>query len=126
MNAPCKDCPKRVLGCHSTCAEYKEKYDRFLDAMDSIICYDGHYEWLNTIRDEMNSILSSGEKYVHYDSPFDYTEWHTEKHTIFMLLVGMLGDWGTSIRSGWIDDLEGCIEFIDTICEKEREERTNL
>ena len=27
MNAPCKDCPKRVLGCHSTCAEYKEFSD---------------------------------------------------------------------------------------------------
>ncbi len=23
MNAPCKDCPDRVLGCHSTCEKYK-------------------------------------------------------------------------------------------------------
>jgi hypothetical protein len=27
MNAPCKDCPKRVLGCHCTCAEYKAYSD---------------------------------------------------------------------------------------------------
>lgn len=27
MNAPCKDCPKRVLGCHSNCAEYKAYSD---------------------------------------------------------------------------------------------------
>ena len=24
MNAPCKDCPDRVVGCHSTCERYKE------------------------------------------------------------------------------------------------------
>lgn len=23
MNTPCKDCPDRVLGCHSVCKEYK-------------------------------------------------------------------------------------------------------
>ena len=23
MNAPCKDCERRTLGCHSTCEEYK-------------------------------------------------------------------------------------------------------
>ena len=24
VNAPCKDCERRFLGCHSTCEEYKE------------------------------------------------------------------------------------------------------
>lgn len=92
--------------------------EKFFDALGSIIWYDGHCEWLKTIRDEMETILKTGDKYANYICPFDYAEWHTEQHTIFMILVGMFGDWGTSIRGGWIDDMEGCIEFIDVICKE--------
>ena len=30
MNAPCKDCEKRYLGCHSNCEEYQafDKYNK--------------------------------------------------------------------------------------------------
>ena len=28
MMSPCKDCPKRVCGCHSTCPDYKEYQDK--------------------------------------------------------------------------------------------------
>ena len=34
MTAPCKDCPDRVLGCHSSCDKYKafrEERDRELE-----------------------------------------------------------------------------------------------
>ena len=27
MNAPCKDCPDRVLGCHSVCEKYKHFHE---------------------------------------------------------------------------------------------------
>ena len=91
-------------------------HEKFIYAMDSIVWYDGHHEWLKTICDEMEAILKMGDKYTNYNCPFDHTEWHTEKHTIFMILVGMFGDWGTSIRGGWIEDIEGCIKFIDEIC----------
>ena len=33
-NAPCKDCPDRVVGCHSTCEkyiEYRKERDKFLE-----------------------------------------------------------------------------------------------
>ena len=32
MNAPCKDCPDRCIGCHSVCAKYKD----FLAACDAV------------------------------------------------------------------------------------------
>lgn len=105
--------------------------EKMFDALESIIWYDGHYEWLKELRDDMEKLLQSGDKYTNYKSPFDYTEWHTEQHTIYMLLVGMFGDWGTSIRGGWISDLKDCIDFIDAICkeswesEAERNERQN-
>lgn len=31
MKPPCKDCSKRVLGCHATCKEYKAYKDISLD-----------------------------------------------------------------------------------------------
>jgi hypothetical protein len=92
------------------------------DALESIIWYDGHYEWLRTMRDDMEDLLKSDDKYVNYCYPFDTTEWHSEKHTIYMLLVGMFGDWGTSIRSGWIEDIEGCVAFINAVCRESWEE----
>ena len=84
---------------------------RLLDALESIAWYDGHYLWLKELRD--NLALHRSE-YI-YDMPEDIV-WHTEKHTIWMLLVGMFGDWGTSIRGGWITDMDECIAFIDELC----------
>ena len=34
MNVPCKDCPDRVLGCHSVCEKYKrfhEEREKYLE-----------------------------------------------------------------------------------------------
>ena len=82
------------------------------NALEAIVWYNGHYAWLKELRDEL-AVQPEGEFYC---CPIDTKEWHTDKHTIWMLLVGMFGDWGTSIRSGWIEDMRGCIEFIDRLC----------
>lgn len=83
------------------------------DALQSIIWYDGHSEWLRELCGELEKAKEEGEFYS-----MDFAEWHTEKHTIWMLLVGAFGDWGTSIRSGWIEDIDGCIAFIQGIIEE--------
>lgn len=98
--AECKDCRH-------------ERGASLFEALESIIWYDGHYEWLKVLRDEMEK-LPKGKFFTMPRS----IKWHTEIHTIWMLLVGMFGDWGTSIRSGWIEDVSGCIEFIDAVCKE--------
>lgn len=95
-----------------------------LYALENIVWYDGHYIWLKELRDE----LVKQPKDEFYCSYLDVDECHTEKHAIWMILVGMFGDWGTSIRSGWIEDIDGCIEFINNLCEESWRadgERTN-
>lgn len=87
---------------------------KLIDALKNIVWYNGHDEWLKELRDEMAAAVEKGEAI--YSRDF---EWDTENHTIWMLLVGAFGDWGTSIRSGWIDRLPQCIAFIDVICEQE-------
>lgn len=42
----------------------------------------------------------------------EFLDWHTEEHAIWMMLAGSFGDWGTSIRSAWISDFDGCIMYL--------------
>ena len=95
---------------------------RFKEALEAIVWYDGHYAWLKKLRDELEACEGF------YPKP-DSIEWYTEQHCIWMLLVGMFGDWGTSIRTGWIQDIAGCIKFIDEVCKESWEanaERTEV
>ena len=97
----------------SDCMSCKCVDGTLFDALESVVWYNGHYVWLKELRDEL-SRLADGEV---YHMPDDI-QWNTEKHTIMMLRVGMFGDWGTSIRAGWIGDKEGCIEFIERMCKE--------
>ncbi len=78
-------------------------------AFGCIAFYDGHEEWLLKLADDLEK--PRGE-YESLSNPFCVDEWHTEKHVLWMLLVGMFGNWGTSIRSGWIEDCKGAAAFI--------------
>ena len=84
-------------------------------ALEDIVWYDGHYEWLEKLADDIEK-----ETKPAFSNPFDTDKWHTEEHCIYMLLVGMFGDWGTSIRSGWIDQKEECVKYIRELCKKAR------
>lgn len=89
-------------------------------ALQNIIHYDCHREWLWELRDNIKKSKQDGRGV--YPTPIKVEEWHTEKHTIWMLLVGMFGDWGTSIRCGWITELDDCIDFINCITEAKKYE----
>ena len=85
-------------------------------ALECIVWYDGHYEWLEELAEELEATSES------YTNPFTIGQWHTEEHTIWMLLVGMFGDWGTSIRGGWIEKTKECADYIRKLCRKAKDE----
>ena len=87
-------------------------------ALESIIWYNGHQEWLIDLANKLESTES------YFPNPIDVSEWHTEMHCIWMLLVGMFGDWGTSIRGGWIEKTKECAEYIRKLCKDDDEEFT--
>lgn len=93
--------------------------DRLYDALENVIWYNHHYEWLKDLRNKLEKCSDTT-----FSMP-DGIEWHTEYHCMWMLLVGMFGDWGSSIRGGWIDDFAGCIRFIDEICKESWEADAN-
>ena len=80
-------------------------------AFKNIVWYDGHDEWLDELAKEIENTDRT------YFIP-DYIEWHTEQHCIWMLLVGMFGEWGTSIRSGWIEDTKECAAYIRNLLDE--------
>lgn len=101
--------------------ERKEAEIRKRDyALSSIVWYNGHEEWLINLADKLEVAKSN------YPNPIDVSEWHTEMHCIWMLLVGMFGDWGTSIRGGWIEKTKECAEYIRNLCRDDDEEEEEL
>ena len=107
--------PKEIL-----CQNCRNKDGSLFDALASIVWYDGHYEWLKLLSEELRKCVPN--EFYH----FEVDSWHTEQHTIWMLLVGMFGDWGVSIRSGWIEKTAECADFIDALCRDcEEGEKTN-
>ena len=80
-------------------------------ALESIVWYNGHDEWLEKLAEK----LEDAEK--NYPNPLKVEEWHTEKHCIWML-----GDWGTSIRGGWIEETKECAGYIRKLCAKAKGE----
>lgn len=85
----------------------------FQETFGSIAWYNGHIEWLQGLVDTLEK---SGDGFIAVVLPTD--EWFTDRHALFMFLVGMFGDWGTSIRSGWIEDKKAAIEFIKGAIER--------
>lgn len=100
----------------------EQRYEGTLcNALQTIVWYNGHSEWLSELCEELKKLKETGEKYINYPCPLEVAEWHTEKHAIWELLVGSFGDWGTSIRGGWIEDFDGCVEFIEYLIEEDEQ-----
>jgi hypothetical protein len=95
--------------------QLEEMQYNFVEALRCIVFYDGHAEWLMNLAAELEK--TDGVTAC----PFDAPQWHSEKHVIWMILAGMFGDWGTSIRGGWIDQTGEAAKFIRSICDEEVE-----
>ncbi len=96
------------------------RYPTLYEALEAIIWYDGHSDWLKELCGKLEEAKKEGKN---YPNPLPIDAWHTEQHTIWMLLVGMFGDWGTSIRGGWIEKHDECIAFINKIIKKLEDEQ---
>lgn len=95
------------------CKLCKNKDTNLFDALESIVWYDGHYVWLKKVRDDM--VAHPKDKNFLRPSCLSGKR-DTEEYAIWMLLIGMYGNWGVSIGAGWIENLDGCIEFINALC----------
>lgn len=88
--------------------------EKLEEALINIIWYNCHYEWLEKLADELESTS------MHYIYPLHSVD--TELHAIWMLLVGMFGNWGTSINGGWIENTKECAAYIRKLCRRAKGE----
>ena len=82
--------------------------ERIKHSFGSIAFYNGHEEWLWKLADDLSSC---NKGFFKCNIPVE--EWNTDKHALWMFLVGIFGNWGTSIRSGWIEDTDAAADFIN-------------
>lgn len=86
-----------------------EVYD-FINALDAVTCYNGLAE----------SILKWKDAPIKGEAPYQSIAIQTsdeQEEIIYMIAVELFGDYGTSPRSGWIEDIDGFYDFIDRITE---------
>lgn len=76
--------------------------DDLLDAIESICWYNGYGDALKELLDYLNENVDKDSYYI--PCPFDELSniWETIQ-PIWMILVCLYGDYGTSPRSGWIE-----------------------
>ena len=82
--------------------------ERIKHSFGSIAFYNGHEEWLWKLADDLSSCNKG-----FFECNIPVEEWNTDKHALWMFLVGIFGNWGTSIRSGWIEDTDAAADFIN-------------
>ena len=92
--------------------------DRFKEAFGNIAFYNGQEEWLWELSDE----LAATDRFV---SPITDAEWLTPKNALWMMLVSAFGNWGTSIRFGWIERTGEAAQFINDATERYAEWRAD-
>lgn len=89
-------------------------------ALSTACWYDGYNTFLLIVAEDMKKCINEGAKrnYMYTDTFSGSAE-----RLLWSMLVIMFGDYGTSPRSGWVDDIEGCIEFIEffVYCTKEED-----
>lgn len=101
-------------------------------ALRDILWYNGYFNNKddggddNTLCDKLKALLEKAKQKDAFSLSMADAEkeiqgissWDGELHCIWMMFVGMFGEWGTSIRSGWIEreHFQDMIDFLD-ICE---------
>ena len=80
--------PSEVEMAIAALREQEERERTSADAFGDIAWYNGHMEWLETIRKEMMECDGF------YMCPVRPKEWNTDKHTLWMFLCGMFGKLG--------------------------------
>lgn len=83
--------------------------DRFAIVFGEISAYNDHEEWLWELADKLSE-LEAGK---YFCCPITTEEWLTDKHALWMMLVSAYGNWGTSIRHGWIEKTAEAAKFIN-------------
>lgn len=99
--------------------EPEDSYDTILGALQGVIAYNGLKDAITTVKHSIELELSLHHNYWDRNNVGrpSSTKGNEQFEVIWMLLVQMFGDYGTSPRWGWInlDRLEDALEFVNLL-----------
>ena len=105
--------------------EWKDRYisidttSEIFFALANIVYYQGYEEDLISLKDKLKSHYEkNSEEHDSFCCPEHY-QYDIQFHMYWMILVGCFGEWGVSIRSGWIwyENIPYAIRFIERLLE---------
>lgn len=103
---------------------FKDGKKYILNAIEAVVLYNGLGEFILPWK------FKKPNDYTGYIEP-DYRDKGyddslvTQLEVIWMIAVMLYGEYGTSPRSGWIENVDGFNKFIDAITETYRREEVN-
>lgn len=74
---------------------------KLIDSVLTVANYNGEKEFIKNIIKKCEECIKNGENFSFRDVSKE--EWHSEEHVLYMIIANHYGEWGTSIRSAWID-----------------------
>ena len=91
----------------------KESLEELIEAIKRACWYNGYEEYLEEIKNQIEQTPTNK-----YSYSYDYNDEGFQ--VVYMILVLLFGDYGTSPRFGWIEmkNKDKALAFIDKICYK--------
>jgi hypothetical protein len=86
-----------------------------LKAIDGIVWYNCLGELLLEVVKDLDKAIADGKtQYIYPDEIFDFEKNNLpgDLQAVWMTCVEQFGDYGTSPRYGWINDLKGCRAYL--------------
>lgn len=93
--------------------------EKLVDALDSVTWYNGLAEYIIEWKELKHITNIYGSYILDWDYYFNLLDAasRSQIQVIWMICVNLFGNWGTSPRTGWIDEenKEAFFKFIDDI-----------
>ena len=82
-----------------------------IDSILTIAYYNGEEDFIRNIITKCEETIKNGKSFSFEDVSKE--ERHGEEHTMYMVLANHYGEWGTSIRTAWIDKPKELLKDIN-------------
>ena len=95
----------------------KTSIEKMMEALNGVVQYNGLYQYIEQWRRVLFTSINENSGLLQrppMDSDLPIFV-QAQLEFIWMILVQIYGNYGTSPRSGWIENKEGALNFIDMI-----------
>lgn len=89
--------------------------EKLREVLDSVVWYNGYWE---IVKEWIEALANPKGKYIYRPDEYDGDG---GLEVLWMMCVLMFGNYGTSPRSGWVENTEQCREFLIWITKNTKE-----